>query len=266
MEKYLKIIVIIIIVIIVLGFLGNIFYVNLMHSMVSNVKKVNKKDNNIKQITIDNKNDTLVGYVRSTDFNQKKKTIIYLPGSGEISYNAVYEHGNEFNDYVFASVDYPGAQESTGRMNKESILNSGLELYDYLIKQDYIDVNNIYIMGWSYSTGIMSYLASNRPCKKMVLVAPYRDSADMYNKYSPIYYGPMKTFITENFETKKYAENISIETLIITSNGDKTMNMKYAYDLKNVFKKAQLKEYNNISHTDYFKSQNIVEDIRAFLQ
>ena len=76
-----------------------------------------------------------------------------------------------------------------------------VNLVTYLIKQKYVDKNHIYIMGWSYSTGIVSYLASKRSFKKLVLVAPYRDSADMYNKHSPLYFGPMKLFITENFET-----------------------------------------------------------------
>lgn len=264
--KIFKISLKIIIGIILIECLGNVLYIKLSHSMVSKIKKVKEEDKNIIEIKIDKINESLVGFVRSTDFKHKKKTIIYLPGSGEIAYNAVYEHGNQFSNYVFASVDYHGAQGSTGKMNKESILNSGLELYDYLVKQDYVDKNQIYIMGWSYSTGIVSYLASKRSFQKLVLIAPYRDSADMYNKYSPIYYGPMKFFITENFETMQYLQNINNEVLLITSNDDKTFNKKYAYDLKKVIINAQVKEYNGISHTDYFKNKDTISDIISFIK
>lgn len=249
----------------ILGLIGNCLYVKITHSMVSNVEKNNGTDENIHRIQIDNENGSLVGYVRSPDFSKKRKTIIYLPSSGEIAYNAVLEHGNQFADYVFACVDFPGAQESVGKMNEDSILNTGIQLYDYLMQQDYVDTNNICIMGYSYSTGIVTYLASQRVCRKLVLVAPYRDSADMYNRYTPIYYGPMRFFIKENFTTCEYAQNVQVDTLLITSLKDKTLNKKSAYSLQKDFPYAEVREYNDISHDGYFNNEDMINDIVTFL-
>jgi hypothetical protein len=268
MSKRLKMIIIIIggiiLLLILLGFVGNLIYVNMMHSMVSDVEKTQKTDENMKMIQISSGEDSLVGYVRSINFNEKRKTIIYLPGSGEIAYNAVIKHGNQFPDYVFACVDYHGAQNSTGVMNESSILETGKQLYSFLLQQDYVDTNNIYIMGYSYSTGIATYVASQRDCKGLVLVAPYRNSADMDNKYTPIYYGPMCLFISENFKTSQYAKTVKAKTLLITSSADSTMNSKFAYSLQNDFPNAEVKEYNGVPHDGYFDNNDIISKISIF--
>jgi len=149
---------------------------------------------------------------------------------------------------------------------EESILNAGVKLYQYLMKQDYVDEKQIYVMGYSYGTGIAAYVASKCPCQKLVLVAPYRNSADMYNRYTPIYYGPMTLWLTENFKTEDYAKNISAETLLITSDGDQTLSKKFAYDLQEVFQKAQVKEYKEVTHDSYFKQSKILVEIQNFFK
>jgi len=269
MSKRLKIMILILLgmllLAMVLGFVGNLLYINMMHTMVSDIERDNETDDNIRKIQIGSGDASLVGYVRSSDFSVKKKLIIYLPGSGEIAYNATLDHGNQFSDYAFASVDFPGAQDSAGEMNESSILNAGIQLYDYLVKQDYVDAENIYIMGYSYSTGIVTYLASQRTCQKLVLIAPYRSSADMYNKYSPIYYGPMRLFITENFETEQYARNVQADTLLITSNSDKTLNKRFAYALQSEFPHAEVKEYDGVLHDSYYSDPEVLADIMSFL-
>jgi Dipeptidyl aminopeptidases/acylaminoacyl-peptidases len=266
LKKMICVLVGILLLAVVLGFFGNLGYVNMMHAMVSNVERDKEIDDNIRRIQIGSGDASIVGYVRSSNFSERKKVIIYLPGSGEIAYNATLEHGKQFADYVFASVDFPGAQDSTGKMNEASILNTGIQLYDYLVKQDYVDTNHIYIMGYSYSTGIVTYLASQRMCQKLVLVAPYRSSADMYNRYSPIYYGPMRLFITENFETEQYAQNVQVATLLITSGSDKTMNKRFAYALQSDFPHAEVKEYDGVSHDSYYNNSEVLGDIVSFLE
>ena len=46
--------------------------------------------------------------LRSINFHEKKKVILYFGGSGEIAYNAVLSYAKLFNDYIFACVDYKG--------------------------------------------------------------------------------------------------------------------------------------------------------------
>lgn len=88
-------------------------------------KRNGKMEETVQRIEIHN---SLIGYVGSINFHEKKKVILYFGGSGEIAYNAVLSYAKLFNDYI--------------------------------IKQDYADTSHIVIMGYSYGTGIAAYLTS----------------------------------------------------------------------------------------------------------
>lgn len=232
------------------------------YSFYKRAKRNGKMEETVRRIEIDN---SLIGYVGSINFHEKKKVILYFGGSGEIAYNAVLSYAKMFNDYIFACVDYKGTQESKGRMNLKTMKESALQLYDYIIKQDYADTSHIVIMGYSYGTGIAAYLTSKRTCAKLVLIAGYRDICDLYNKIIPVFLGPLRIFVTDNINAKTYAANIQAETLLITSDGDKTINKKIPQALSKYFKNAIVKEFKGIDHTDYWKHEEVVSYICKFI-
>ncbi|MFX3619213.1 MAG: alpha/beta hydrolase family protein [Sporolactobacillus sp.] len=232
------------------------------YSFYKRAKQNGEMEETVQKIEIDN---GLIGYVSGINFHEKKKAILYFGGSGEIAYNAVFSYAKLFNDYVFACVDYKGTQESKGRMNLKTMQESALLLYDYIIKQDYVDTSHLVIMGYSYGTGIATYLASKRTCAKIVLIAGYRDICDLYNRIIPVFHGPVRIFVTDNIDAKTYATHIQTETLLITSDGDKTINKKIPQELSKYFKNAILKEFKGINHADYWKHQEVVLYIREFI-
>lgn len=232
------------------------------YSFYKRAKQNGKIEQTVQRIEIDN---SLIGYVRSVNFHEKKKAILYFGGSGEIAYNAVLSYAKLFNDYIFACVDYKGTQESKGRMNLKTMQESSLQLYDYIIKQDYVDTSHIVIMGYSYGAGIATYLASKRKCAKLVLIAGYRDICDLYNKIIPVFLGPIRIFVTDNIDAKTYAANIQAEALLITSDGDKTINEKIPQALSKYFKNAIVKDFKGIDHADYWKHEEVVSYICEFI-
>jgi uncharacterized protein len=215
----------------------------------------------IQRIEID---QSLIGYVSVVNFHEKKKVILYFGGSGEIAYNAVLSYAKLFNDYNFACVDYKGTQESKGKMNLKTMQESALQLYDYIIKQDYVDTSHIVIMGYSYGAGIATYLASKRTCTKLILVAGYRDICDLYNKILPIFYGPLRKLVTDNICAKSYAINVQAKTLLITSDGDKTIKKKTSQAFSKYFKNATVKEFKGINHTEYWNHEEVIFNIHEF--
>lgn len=232
------------------------------YSFYKRAKRNDKMEETIQRIEIGN---SLIGYVRSLNFHEKKKVILYFGGSGEIAYNAVLSYGKLFSNYIFACVDYKGTQESKGKMNLKTMQESALELYDYIVKQDYVDTSHIAIIGYSYGTGIATYLASKRTCVKLILIAGYRDICDLYNKIIPVFFGPLRIFVTDNIDAKTYAVNVKAETLLITSDGDKTINKKIPQALSKCFENAIVTEFKGINHADYWKHEEVVSYIRKFL-
>lgn len=262
MSIWIKIILKVLFWVLVGGISFNYIMRFISYSFYKRAKRNGKMEETVQRIEIGN---SLIGYVRSINFHEKKKVILYFGGSGEIAYNAVLSYGKLFSNYIFACVEYKGTQESKGKMNLKTMQESALELYDYLVKQDYINISHIVVIGYSYGTGIATYLASKRTCAKLILIAGYRDICDLYNKIIPVFLGPLRIFVTDNIDAKTYAANVKAETLLITSDGDKTINKKIPQALSKYFKNAIVREFKEINHADYWKHEEVVSYIRKFI-
>lgn len=269
MEKPLKVTIITVIVLaglfVICGIAFNLIFRYISYSFYKNAKQSTEVDKKVKKLEICKDKD-LIGFVRSSDYTKAKKTIVYFGGSGEIAYNAVLKYRDIFDDCTLVCVDYPGCQESKGSMNLKTMQEAAVRLYDYIINLDYVDKNNISIIGYSYGTGIATYLASERDCAKLVLVGPYRDVFDLYNKIIPIFNSPFGWFITDNINTKEYAKSVDEKTLIITSDSDTTIKSSIPHSLANYFSDAIVTEFKGIEHADYWSHDEVVAAVKNFIQ
>jgi pimeloyl-ACP methyl ester carboxylesterase len=262
-KKAMTITAVLVVLFVVLGILFNLVFRTIAYSFYKNPKKSPEADEAIRKLEIV-EDKKLVGYVRSTDYSKAKKTVIYFGGSEEIAYNAVLKYGKVFKDYTFVSADYPGSQESQGSMNLKTMQEASVKLYDYIINQEYADKDNIYVIGYSYGTGMAAYLASQRDCSKLVLVAPYRDVTDLYNAIIPVFNGPFGWFVTDKIDTKEYAKSITAKTLIITSDGDTTIKKSIPYSLAHYFSNASVKEFTGMKHDEYWSHEDVVSTVLDF--
>lgn len=269
MNKYIKTTIIVVIILailfVILGVAFNLTFRYISYSFYKNEKKLANVDGAIRKLEM-GKDKSLVGYVRSTDYTKAKKTIIYFGGSKDIAYNAVLKYAPIFKDYTFISVDYPGSQESKGNMNLSTMQGATVKLYDYTVNLNYVDKNNIYIMGHSYGAGMAAYLASKRNCAGLVLLAPYRDIFDLYNAIIPIFNSPFGWFITDNINTKEYAKSVKAKTLIITSDSDKTIKSPIPYSLADYFNSAKVIKFKGIAHEKYLYHKDVVETVKNFCE
>lgn len=269
MTKPLKAILIAVVVLAVLfvvcGIAFNLIFRYISYSFYTNAKQSAEVDEDVRKLEIGKEKD-LVGYASSPDYTKAKKTVIYFGGSGEIAYNAVLKYGGIFKDEMLVCVDYPGSQESKGSMNLKTMQEAAVRLYDYIVNLDYVDKNDISVVGYSYGTGIATYLASERDCSKLVLVGPYRDIFDLYNKIIPIFNSPFGWFITDNINTKEYVKSVDEKTLIITSDSDTTIKSAIPYSLAHYFRDASVTEFKGIEHADYWSHDEVVAAVRDFIQ
>ncbi len=206
--------------------------------------------------------DTLTGYGNNLDSKNSNKVILFFGGSNYIAYNSVGKYSPGF-DYPFISVDYYGTQDSSGRMNLKTMKQSAEDLYEWT-RNHYPD-SEIIIMGHSYGAGIATYLASVRKCHSLVIAAGYRDLSDLYNKIIPIFWGPLKVFISNNIRTAKYAENVECPVYIIGSVDDKVLGFSLQQKLSRSFRNAKVKIFDNISHEEYFCSDNVINYVNQVI-
>ena len=162
------------------------------------------------------------------------------------------------------AVDYYGTQDSKGKMNLKTMEKSSAELYDWAQKQ--YPLAEIIIMGHSYGTGMATYLASVRQCKTLVLAAGYRDVSDLYNKMIPIFWGPLKVFISNNIQISEYAKNVTASVYVIGSKADKTLSASLQTKLSDCFENSGLKIFDDITHENYFVSEEVVQYINDIIE
>jgi hypothetical protein len=195
--------------------------------------------------------------------SESDNIILFFGGSNYIAYNSVGCFGGVF-DCPFVSADFYGSQNSKGKMNLESMQSTAIDLYDWA-KINYPD-KRIVVMGHCYGTGIAAYLASVRNCDSLVLIAAYRDLSDLYNKIIPIFWGPLKVFISNDIKLVDYAQNVICNTCIIGSNSDKPLNASLQHKVKDCFANAQIKVFDGVSHENYLKNEQVIEFINEILQ
>ncbi|MEA5051177.1 MAG: CocE/NonD family hydrolase [Oscillospiraceae bacterium] len=206
--------------------------------------------------------DGLTGYGHNLHAGADK-VILFFGGSNYIAYNAVGKYAGGF-DCPFLSVDYCGTQDSKGKMNLKTMQQSSAALYDWARKR-YPDAE-IICMGHSYGAGMAAYLASARPCKALILAAGYRDLSDLYNRVIPIFWGPMKAFISNNIRTAEYAGGATGAVYIIGSKADRTLGASLQKKLAACFKNAQLKIFDSVTHENYFVSQEVVSYVNDVIR
>lgn len=209
--------------------------------------------------------DGLVGYAASGDYTQKRPLVLYFGGSGEIAQNAVQDHAATFPAQVFACVDYPGTQESAGSMNLASMQRAAVALYDFATQLPYVDATSVSIVGYSYGTGIATYLAQERACTHLALLAPYRDVKDLYNAIIPVFHSPFGWFVTDNINTAEYAAGVAVPVLVVTSDADTQVKPEIATALSACFAQARLEVAHGVAHEAYWQDEGIVQLVQDFL-
>ncbi|WP_265442624.1 alpha/beta fold hydrolase [Acetivibrio straminisolvens] len=206
--------------------------------------------------------ETLTGYGNNLDSKNNNKVILFFGGSNYIAYNSIGKYSTKF-DYPFISVDYYGTQDSSGKINLKTMKKSAEGLYEWT-RNHYPD-SEIIIIGHSYGAGIATYLASVRECHSLLIVAGYRDVSDLYNKIIPVFWGPLKVFISNNIRTAEYAENVECPVYIIGSTGDKVLSFSLQEKLSCSFKNPKIKIFDDIAHEDYFCSDNVIDFINQII-
>lgn len=258
MENIIRITLKIIMWTLIIGFGCNLVMQTISYSFYKNAKHM--EDLEYSPISI-KYNDKLSGY--GINLNEESDNIIlFFGGSNYIAYNSVGKYGGRFNN-PFLAADFYGSQDSKGKMNLKTMQQTAIDLYDWT-KENYPN-RKVVVIGHSYGTGIAAYIASQRECNKLFLLSAYRDSADLYNKIIPIFWGPAKIFISNNINLKEYAKNIICETYIIGSKADTTLNADLQLKVQECFVNAELKIFDDNTHDEYMLNKDVIEYIQGKL-
>ncbi|WP_227992505.1 MULTISPECIES: alpha/beta hydrolase [Shewanella] len=123
----------------------------------------------------------------------------------------------ESSPYSVYLVNYRGYGGSEGSPSEAALLSDALALYDRLV----LTHESVFVIGRSLGSGVATYIASERPLKKLVLVTPFDSIQSIAQKQFPFY--PMSILLKDKFNSVERAGSIYSDTLILVAEDDKVV-------------------------------------------
>lgn len=195
--------------------------------------------------------------------NQKNLSIIQFTVPDSICRGVVlYFHGNQRNieryapfasnftknNYEVWMMDYPGYGKSTGERTEQIMYDDAKEFYK--MARARFGKDSIIIYGRSLGTGIASYLASVKDCKRLMLEAPYYSMEALFRHYAFIY--PVQWMTKYHFPTYSYLEKVDAPVTIFHGTSDWVVPYKQSKRLIKIAKPgAELVTLENGEHNNF---------------
>ena len=123
------------------------------------------------------------------------------------------------NNYEVWMMDYPGFGKSTGERTEDIMYEDAKELYK--MARARFAKDSIIIYGKSLGTGIASFLASVKDCKRLMLEAPYYSIDALAAHYLPFY--PVSWMCKYHFPTYGYFEKVDAPISIFHGTHDEVI-------------------------------------------
>lgn len=162
-----------------------------------------------------------------------KGVVLYFHGNREnINHYAEYATNFTKHGYQVWMVDYPGYGKTTGKFTEENVYMQAREVYK--LANTKFATDSIIVYGKSLGSGIAAWLASRKPCKRLILETPYYSIPDLFSHYAPIY--PVKSLSKFEFPTGEYLKDVKAPVTIFHGTIDWIIPYRHAAKLKKVLK------------------------------
>ena len=232
-----------------------------------------KNDSNYEEVDITtSKGKHINGWLKKNKSSEVSPTVIFFMGNYENASTAMKVLKNTgrinyFEGLNLVMMDYPGYGKSDGFVNNDdTFLNYGTEVYDWVAKQDFVDKNNILVLGFSIGTGVATYVASVRDVNGLVLIAPYDEALSLYNDYVNVFHGPVQALAKFRLKSYEYAQNVKVPVLIFTSKADEAISYEFSQKLSPNFNEVdEFILFEDVKHSGYYNKYEVWDRIQNYL-
>jgi len=152
-------------------------------------------------------------------------------------YTVIYNHGNAVDlsglqrlkqqfiehNYSIIMYDYSGYGLSAGEPSEQQVYNDSQAVYDYLIKKQHLQPNQIIIYGHSLGSAVATNLALNHSAAALILISPFTSAFRVKTFY------PILPF--DKFRTISKLPKVHIPLLLMHSRDDKIIPVSHGKTL-----------------------------------
>jgi len=166
----------------------------------------------------------------STWPKESRRALVYFGGNAEdVSVNMpAFSAG--FPDRAIYLIHYRGYGGSSGKPSEKALFADALVLFDEV----YATHPDIDVVGRSLGGSVAVYVASRRPTARLVLVTPFDSLRDLAGRQFP--YVPVRWFMLDTFETRKFVPQVTAPTVIIAAEHDEIVPRESTELLRSRFK------------------------------
>ena len=149
----------------------------------------------------------------------KTRAIVYFGGNGERIEGNREDFLRWFPEHSVYLVAYRGYGASEGQPSEQALLGDALAIFDKAQSQH--PGQSVAVIGRSLGSGVASYVASQRPVAKLVLITPF----DSFAEVGQAHYGwlPVRWLSTDRYESANYLRKYKGPLLVIRAGKDEVI-------------------------------------------
>jgi len=201
----------------------------------------------------------LRGWIKQSDASAP--FVFYYGGNAEEVSNKLHWFSElGINNYLL--MNYRGYGNSDGEPSENTLKADALRNYDEVLQRLNLKSDQIILFGSSLGSGIATYVASQRPAKKLILNTPYDSIVNVGQAQFPFL--PVKLLAHQRFESIKLAPKIDAQMLCIVAELDRVIPPRHAKNLCSSWKGEMLEivipqaGHNNI--LNFGSTQQVIRD------
>ena len=213
---------------------------------------------NATSLTLKGEAGDLNGWVVNPD---NEKALLYFGGNAESVEMNIPEFGVTFPDYAVYIFQYRGYGDSEGKPTEQGLYNDAVQIYKAAAAKH----DTIFVIGRSLGSGVATYLATQKPVDKLVLITPYDSIVEVARAMFSWF--PVDLLVRDKYESWKRVDQFTTPTLILSAGQDRVIPPARTKQLIAQFPADQLRvityppaDHNNISNMPTFYA-----DMRDFL-
>ena len=205
----------------------------------------------------------LHGWLTDYSEDEENPLLIYFGGNAE-EVSWLLEESARFKDHSLLLINYRGYGLSEGSPSEENLFNDAVYIYDYIADLDFVDDEEIILMGRSLGTGVAVHLAAQREVSDLILVSPYDSIKSLAKDIFP--YLPVELMLRHEFASISKLEQIDSPALFLVAENDEIVPKDNS---KKLYQKwpgeKEFKIINNRNHNDIHFSEEYWNYIIDFI-
>ena len=192
----------------------------------------------------------------------KSRALIYFGGNAERLEVSREEFRRLFPERTIYLLSYRGYGASEGQPDEPALLGDALALYDDV--QARHPRADIAVIGRSLGSGVASYVASQRPVEKLVLVTPFDSLAEVAQAHYPMF--PVRLLMRDRYPSTEYLPRYAGPLLVLRGGRDEVIPPANTDRLlATLTRKPQIVDFPRAGHNDISQDPGYAEALRDFL-